>query len=336
MFVSPVIGFQAVSAYALIFPRVRSYLLAQPRAQHTQEMKVRDDPRGAAELFCAQNGVTDPETIDLLEDTLRRLYLPAWSYTRASGPDPSNPDTWPPVPPKKKSQDSAASPGRTADKPGADSNNNQERPQPGRDDGVGGVHSSPVGTSEPAGASGARGDGAHTAGGGSRAASGLTDAATAHETFRAVDPTSHGAAGQPEQLQQQQQQQQQQQRGHQNQEPQGKGEDEQEPGGHPEARGGSNEAAAVAGGAPPPAVKTVMEVAQEMKGELTRVCERKKLLHCGICTLIFRPHMPGNLSHTSSITLVRHTIHAAHKLQLSGHKIAQAWPTGAPRAFALH
>lgn len=67
-------------------------------------MRVRDDPRAAAELFCSQNGVTDEETIDLLEDTLRRLYFPSSSYPLAPSstqspflPEASNTKPWPPT-----------------------------------------------------------------------------------------------------------------------------------------------------------------------------------------------------------------------------------------------
>eukprot|EP00903_Cladosiphon_okamuranus_P010587 g10011.t1 len=68
-------------------------------------MRVRDDPRAAAELFCSQNGVTDEETIDLLEDTLRRLYLPSSSYppplssiqSPALPAEASTTKSWPPA-----------------------------------------------------------------------------------------------------------------------------------------------------------------------------------------------------------------------------------------------
>lgn len=55
-------------------------------------MRVRDDPRAAAELFCRQHGVTDTETINLLEETLRGLYFPSPS------PPPSSTQSPPPPP----------------------------------------------------------------------------------------------------------------------------------------------------------------------------------------------------------------------------------------------
>lgn len=49
-------------------------------------MRVRDDPRAAAELFCRQHGVTDAETINRLEETLRGLY-----FSPSSSPPPLSP-----------------------------------------------------------------------------------------------------------------------------------------------------------------------------------------------------------------------------------------------------
>ncbi|CAB1097437.1 unnamed protein product [Ectocarpus sp. CCAP 1310/34] len=52
-------------------------------------MRVREDPRGAAELFCGQHGITDAKTIDLLGETLAELhnsspYSPSSSTHRPS------------------------------------------------------------------------------------------------------------------------------------------------------------------------------------------------------------------------------------------------------------
>ncbi|CAM9792130.1 unnamed protein product [Ectocarpus sp. 4 AP-2014] len=47
-------------------------------------MRVREDPRGAAKLFCGQHGITDARTIDLLGETLAELH-----NSSPSSPSPS-------------------------------------------------------------------------------------------------------------------------------------------------------------------------------------------------------------------------------------------------------
>ncbi|CAN0154673.1 unnamed protein product [Ectocarpus sp. 6 AP-2014] len=53
-------------------------------------MRVREDPRGAAELFCGQHGITDAKTIDLLGETLAELHNSSPSSPPSSKHRPSS------------------------------------------------------------------------------------------------------------------------------------------------------------------------------------------------------------------------------------------------------
>ncbi|CAM9692581.1 unnamed protein product [Ectocarpus sp. 13 AM-2016] len=53
-------------------------------------MRVREDPRGAAELFCGQHGITDAKTIDLLGETLAELHNSSPSSPSSSTHRPSS------------------------------------------------------------------------------------------------------------------------------------------------------------------------------------------------------------------------------------------------------
>ncbi|CBJ28204.1 expressed unknown protein [Ectocarpus siliculosus] len=53
-------------------------------------MRVREDPRGAAELFCGQHGITDAKTIDLLGETLAELHNSSPSSPPSSMHRPSS------------------------------------------------------------------------------------------------------------------------------------------------------------------------------------------------------------------------------------------------------
>lgn len=218
----------------------------------TKRMRVRDDPRAAAELFCRQNGVTDAETVDLVEETLRELYFPT-----PSSPPPSSPQ--PPLLPEASTQKWP----RTADKkPGSLVRESHRHGTPRRAETLRG--------SEAASGSGEDTAPAHKAGGPEEAFPGpSTSDLSAEEIISESPGTSRRAVNQPQNGQRQDRQHDRRYLHSQHDREQGSS------GEGKKATAAAAVAAATPAGEPSAAEINVMELAARMRGESKQILPRR-------------------------------------------------------------